>query len=71
MRYAVSHIDWSLYELTTEIIEAPSDVEAIKLHSKVQYYVWKNQDDSPCTTQDEMKRDAFDYDSMVNAVPIA
>lgn len=71
MRYAVSYINQSDFDLTTEIIKAPSDVEAIKLHSKVQEYEWINQDRSPCTTQQEMKYVAFDCDSMVNAVPIA
>ena len=70
MRYAVSHIDWSDDKLTTEIIEAPSDVVAIKLHFKCREYEWINQDGSPCTTQQEMKNVAYNYDSRVNAIPI-
>lgn len=78
-RYAVSHIDFYNYELTTEIVEAPDMFEAIKRSPKAFERVGHvfSETDNPFHTEldpgkrlDILKQEAFYTDGMINVIEI-
>ena len=78
-RYAVSHIDWSDNELTTDIVEAPSLLEAIKKSPKAYAQVkhvfdaavsFFDPDSTEAERLDVLKTEAFNCDGMINVVEI-
>ena len=70
-KYAVSHIDWFDYELSTLIVEANDWFEALNEHPKMSTFAepgegayWQND------SIEANKKRAFDCDCMINVVEI-
>ncbi len=63
-RWAAGYIDWFDHDLTTLIVEAGDWASALRLHPKFAGF------DIEYTTLEDVKRQAFDCDCMVECVEI-
>lgn len=73
-KFAVSHINWGNYELTTEIVEAEDWKAAAMQHKNIAEMFPVSEDEGKNwpipETQEEAKQAAFDQDAMINIVEI-